>query len=69
MEPNDHRAIGQRLELFHLQEEAPGMVFWHPRGFALYRIIEDTIRRRMREAGFLEVRTPQVLSLRDSHIF
>ena len=62
MNPNDHRAIGQRLELFHLQEEAPGMVFWHPRGFALYQIIEDTIRRRMRAAGFLEVRTPQVLS-------
>ncbi|MBL8838538.1 MAG: threonine--tRNA ligase [Alphaproteobacteria bacterium] len=58
---HDHRAIGNRLDLFHQQEEAPGMVFWHPRGFALYRVIEDAIRRRMAAAGFKEIRTPQLL--------
>lgn len=62
MQPNDHRAIGNRLQLFHQQEEAPGMVFWHPRGFALYRVIEDYIRHRMRQAGFREIRTPQMLT-------
>ena len=61
MRDNDHRAIGNRMDLFHFQEEAPGMAFWHPRGFAIYRIIEDAIRKRMRAAGFGEVRTPQVL--------
>lgn len=62
MQPNDHRAIARRLELFHLQEEGPGMVFWHPRGFALYRVVEDYIRRRMIGLGFREVRTPQLLA-------
>ena len=62
MDANDHRSLGTRLELFHQQEEGPGMVFWHPRGFAVYRVIEDYIRRRMREAGFREVRTPQLLA-------
>ena len=59
----DHRVLGTKLDLFHQQEEGPGMVFWHPRGFALYRVVEDYIRRRMREAGFLEIRTPQLLSM------
>ncbi len=59
---NDHRAIARRMDLFHLQEEGPGMVFWHPRGFAIYQVIEDYIRRRMRAAGFAEVRTPQILA-------
>jgi threonyl-tRNA synthetase len=58
----DHRVLGTRLDLFHQQDEGPGMVFWHPRGFALYRVIEDYIRRRMREVGFAEIRTPQLLS-------
>jgi len=58
----DHRVLGTKLDLFHQQEEGPGMVFWHPRGWALYRVIEDYIRRRMREAGFAEIRTPQLLS-------
>jgi threonyl-tRNA synthetase len=62
MDASDHRAIGSRLDLFHQQEEGPGMVFWHPRGFALYRVIEDYLRRRMRRAGFREVRTPQLLA-------
>ena len=62
MDLNDHRNIGNRLALFHQQEEAPGMIFWHPRGFALYRAVEDYIRRRMRRAGFQEVRSPQMLA-------
>ena len=62
MDDNDHRAIGNRLDLFHQQEEGPGVVFWHPRGFTLYRVIEDYIRRRMRQAGYREVRTPQLLA-------
>ncbi|WP_298723877.1 threonine--tRNA ligase [uncultured Ferrovibrio sp.] len=60
---SDHRVLGTKLDLFHQQEEGPGMVFWHPRGMALYRVIEDYIRRRMREAGFAEIRTPQLLSM------
>jgi threonyl-tRNA synthetase len=51
-----------RLDLFHQQEEGPGMVFWHPRGWALYRVVEEYVRRRMRKAGFREVRTPQLLA-------
>ncbi len=61
-DPYDHRVLGTRLDLFHQQEEGPGMIFWHPRGFALYRVIEDYVRRRMREVGFAEIRTPQLLS-------
>ncbi|MBI2255228.1 MAG: threonine--tRNA ligase [Proteobacteria bacterium] len=62
MDAFDHRSIGQRLDLFHFQEEGPGMVFWHPRGWALYRLIEDYIRRRMKAAGFQEIKTPQILA-------
>ncbi len=62
MDQHDHRAIGNRLDLFHQQEEGPGMVFWHPNGLAVYRAIEDYIRRLMREAGFREIRTPQLLA-------
>ena len=62
MDAQDHRAIGNRLDLFHQQEEGPGMVFWHPRGFALWRVIEDHVRARMRAAGFQEIRTPQLLA-------
>src|SRR5262245_42798471 len=61
LDDNDHRALGQRLALFHLQEEAPGMVFWHARGFTLYRLLEDAVRRQMLRDGFQEVRTPQIL--------
>jgi len=61
LDENDHRNLGKRLDLFHLQEEAPGMVFWHPRGFALYRELEDAVRRQMAREGFREVRTPQIL--------
>jgi threonyl-tRNA synthetase len=62
MDVLDHRSIGNRLDLFHQQEEGPGVVFWHPRGLAVWRTVEDYIRRRMRKAGFREVRTPQLLA-------
>ncbi|MEM1343130.1 MAG: threonine--tRNA ligase [Pseudomonadota bacterium] len=57
----DHRRIGREMELFHFQEEAPGMVFWHPNGTALYRALEDYVRRRQIAAGYQEIRTPQVI--------
>lgn len=62
MDSSDHRSIANRLDLFHQQEEGPGVAFWHPRGTALYRLVEDYIRRRMRRLGFAEVMTPQLLS-------
>ncbi len=57
----DHRKLGREMELFHLQEEAPGMVFWHPNGWTIYRTLEDYMRRRLRGAGYKEIRTPQVV--------
>ncbi len=60
-EKRDHRKLGKRLDLFHFQEEAPGMVFWHDHGWTIYRTIEDYIRRRLREHDYVEVRTPQVV--------
>ncbi|MEM9196215.1 MAG: threonine--tRNA ligase [Pseudomonadota bacterium] len=57
----DHRRLGREMDLFHLQEEAPGMVFWHPNGWALYRALEDYVRRRQNAAGYMEIRTPQVI--------
>jgi threonyl-tRNA synthetase len=58
---NDHREIGRRLDLFHFQEEAAGMVFWHPRGYRTLRALEELIRRHAGADGFAEVRTPQLL--------
>ena len=58
MDDLDHRNLGVKLKLWHLQEDAPGMVFWHPRGYAVYRVLEDYVRRKMRRAGYAEVRTP-----------
>jgi len=60
-EKRDHRRIGKEMGLFHLQEEAVGSVFWHPNGWALYRVLERHMRRRLEEAGYLEVKTPQLL--------
>ncbi len=60
-ERRDHRRLGRALDLFHFQEEAPGMVFWHPRGWTIFRIIEDEIRGLMRAHGYEEVRTPQIV--------
>lgn len=57
----DHRKLGREMELFHLQEEAPGMVFWHPNGWTIYRQLEDYMRGRLRQAGYKEIRTPQVV--------
>ena len=59
---DDHRALGHRLGLFHLQEEAAGSVFWHPRGLQLVRALEEHIRRVVRRQGYREVRSPQVLA-------
>ena len=60
-ERRDHRRLGRELELFHLGEEAVGSVFWHPKGWTLFRIIEDYMRGRLDAAGYLEVKGPQLL--------
>ncbi len=60
-EKRDHRRLGRELGLFHLQEEAAGSVFWHPKGWTLYRTIETYIRRRLERAGYVEVHTPQLV--------
>ncbi|MGY6412062.1 MAG: threonine--tRNA ligase [Alkalilacustris sp.] len=57
----DHRKLGREMKLFHMQEEAPGMVFWHPNGWTVYRALEDYMRRRLRSAGYQEIKTPQVV--------
>ncbi|HXP12894.1 MAG TPA: threonine--tRNA ligase, partial [Stellaceae bacterium] len=57
-EKRDHRRLGRELELFHQQEEAAGAVFWHPKGWTLYRTIEAYLRKRLEHAGYVEVRTP-----------
>lgn len=57
----DHRTLGKRLDLFHFQEEAPGMVFWHDHGWRVYGVIENYVRQRLRKAGYQEVKTPQVI--------
>ncbi|NPD13954.1 threonine--tRNA ligase [Xinfangfangia sp. D13-10-4-6] len=57
----DHRKLGKEMDLFHLQEEAPGMVFWHPNGWQIWRGLEDFMRGRLRAAGYQEIRTPQVV--------
>ncbi len=60
-EKRDHRRIGREMELFHLQEEAIGSVFWHEKGWSLYRTIEAYMRRRLENAGYVEVKTPQLV--------
>jgi len=60
-EKRDHRRLGTQLDLFHLQEEAPGMVFWHPKGWAIWQQVEQYMRRVYRDNGYLEVRCPQIL--------
>lgn len=61
LDSNDHRKLASELDLFHMQPEAPGMVFWRPRGFALLRVFEAAIRGEMKRQGFAEVRSPQLL--------
>lgn len=65
-EKRDHRKLGREMDLFHMQEEAVGSVFWHEKGYTIYRALEDFIRRRIKAAGYQEVKTPQ---LYDSTLF
>src|SRR5207253_8654386 len=61
VEKRDHRRLGREMDLFHFQEEAPGSVFWHPKGWTLYQLLESYIRRRQAAAGYLEVDSPQLM--------
>ena len=60
-EKRDHRKLAKKLDLFHLQEEAPGMVFWHPKGWAIYQAVEQYMRRVQTENGYEEIKTPQLV--------
>jgi len=60
-EKRDHRKLGRQLDLFHLQDEAPGMVFWHPKGWSIWQQVEQYMRSVYRDSGYLEVRCPQIL--------
>ena len=60
-EKRDHRKIGRQLELFHMQDEAPGMVFWHPKGWTLWQVVEQYMRRKLGVRGYQEIRTPQLV--------
>ena len=62
-ERRDHRRLGRELDLFHLQEEAPGMVFWHPKGYVLWQQVEQYMRSVYRESGYQEVKCPQILDV------
>jgi threonyl-tRNA synthetase len=61
-EKRDHRKLGRELDLFHLQDEAQGSVFWHPKGFVIYNQMEAYIRRRLNQNGYVEVKTPQLMN-------
>ena len=60
-EKRDHRKLGKKLDLFHMQEEAPGMVFWHPNGWAIYQELEQYMRGRQKAHGYQEIKTPQLV--------
>ena len=60
-EKRDHRRLGREMELFHLQEEAQGSVFWHPKGWTMYRVLQDYIRGKLEDADYSEVNTPQLV--------
>jgi len=62
-EMRDHRRIGKQQDLFHLQEEAPGLVFWHPKGWSIWQVVEQYMRNVYRESGYGEVRCPQILDV------
>lgn len=62
-EKRDHRRLGKQMELFHMQEEAPGMVFWHPKGWTLWQVVEQYMRGVYRDGGYQEVRCPQILDV------
>ncbi|MBM2574678.1 threonine--tRNA ligase [Jannaschia sp. Os4] len=61
-EARDHRRLGREMDLFHMQEEAPGQVFWHPNGWTIYTTLQDYMRRKQRADGYVEVNTPQVVN-------
>lgn len=61
-EKRDHRRLGREMDLFHIQEEAPGAAFWHPKGWKLYRTVQDYIRKKLEIAGYHEVNTPQLVN-------
>ncbi|GGO51337.1 Ser-tRNA(Thr) hydrolase /threonyl-tRNA synthetase [Roseovarius pacificus] len=60
-EKRDHRKLGREMDLFHMQEEAPGQIFWHPNGWTIYTTLQDYMRRQQRRGGYVEVNTPQVV--------
>jgi threonyl-tRNA synthetase len=60
-EKRDHRRLGREMDLFHFQEEAMGSAFWHPKGWTLYRVLQNYVRTRLEAAGYVEVRTPQLI--------
>jgi threonyl-tRNA synthetase len=60
-EKRDHRKLGKQLDLFHMQEEAPGLVFWHPKGWQVWQVVEQYMRKVYRDNGYQEVRCPQIL--------
>jgi threonyl-tRNA synthetase len=62
-EKRDHRRLGKQLDLFHQQEEAPGMVFWHPKGWAIWQAVEQYVRRVYKQSGYQEVRGPQIMDV------
>ena len=62
-EKRDHRKIAKKLDLFHTQEEAPGMVFWHPNGWTIYQVIEQYMRQAQRREGYREIKTPQIVDM------
>ena len=62
-EKRDHRKIAKQQDLFHLQEEAPGLVFWHPKGWSIWQVVEQYMRKVYRDSGYQEVRCPQILDV------
>src|SRR5579862_7263801 len=62
-EKRDHRRIGRELDLFHIQEEGPGLVFWHPKGWSVWQVVEQYMRKVYKDSGYQEVRCPQVLDV------
>jgi threonyl-tRNA synthetase len=63
-EKRDHRRLGRQLDLFHFQEEAPGMVFWHDHGWRIYTMVQDYVRARLRQHGYQEVNTPEIVDIK-----
>ena len=62
-EKRDHRKINKKLDLYHMQEEAPGSIFWHPKGWSVYSAIEEYMRDKQRAQGYQEIKTPQIVDM------